>query len=63
MIFIIYLNGLFLAVLGLVALAFLYLWRAGATLLQCGGFSCVHGFSSCSSWALEHRLNSCGTQT
>ena len=22
----------------------------------------VHGLSNCSSWALEHRLNSCGTQ-
>ena len=21
----------------------------------------VHGLSSCSSWSLEHRLNSCGT--
>ena len=22
----------------------------------------VHGLSSCSSWSLEHRLNSCGTR-
>jgi len=32
-----------------------------------GGFSCcwtsVLGFSSCISWALEHRLNSCGAWT
>ena len=34
---------------------------------HCGGFSCCRmhplgcsGFSSCGSWALEHRLNSCG---
>ena len=53
--------------------AFLSLWRAG--LLCCcsarasHGFSCCRtralgctGFSSYSSWALEHRLSSCGTQ-
>ena len=35
----------------------------------CGGFSCCRAqalghsdFSSCGSWALEHRLKSCGTQ-
>ena len=36
---------------------------------HCGGFSCCGagalgctGFRICNSWALEHRLNSCGTQ-
>ena len=48
--------------------AFLQLWQAGATLqLRCAVASLVveqglghAGFSSCSSWALEHRINSCG---
>ena len=57
-----------------VAQAFSELWRVGATLQllcvasQCGGFSCCGaqalrhaGFSRCGSWALEQRLNSCGT--
>ena len=49
--------------------------RGGGLLLSCdarashcGGFSCGRtqalghpGFSNCSSWALEHRLSSCGT--
>ena len=49
------------------------LWRVGFSL---GGFSCrgaqalgtwasvvvAHGFSSCGSWALEHRLSSCGAR-
>ena len=52
------------------------MWQAGATLeLWCEGFSlwwflfCCGaralghvGFSTCSSWALEHRLSSRGTQ-
>ena len=53
--------------------AFLSLQWAGDALLcrvrasRCSGFSCSRsqapersGLSSCSSWALEHRLNSCG---
>ena len=55
------------------AWAFPQLWRVGASLqLWClafhhGGFSCCRalghvGFSSCSSWALEPRLNSWVTQ-
>ena len=57
-----------------VAQAFSELWRVGATLQllcvasQCGGFSCCGaqafrhtGFSRCGSWALEQRLNSCGS--
>ena len=28
-----------------------------------GFSSCVHGIHRCRSWALEHRRNSCGTQT
>ena len=32
----------------------LLLWNMGSK---------VHGFSRCSSWALEHRLSSCGTRT
>ena len=41
---------------------------AGAPVSHFGGFSCgalapgCEGFSSCGSQALEHRLNSCGTQ-
>ena len=38
-----------------------------SVLAYCGGFSCYGawvlgctGFSSCSFWALEHRLSSCG---
>ena len=46
----------------------------GYSLLQCAGFSLRWllllwsmgsrrvGFSSCGSWALEHRLSSCGTR-
>ena len=44
----------------------LWLWCQG---FNCGGFSCCRartlgsaGFSSCGSWAPEHRLSSCGTQ-
>ena len=40
-----------------------------ALVCHCRGFSCygawalgIVGFSSCSFWALEHRLNSCGAQ-
>ena len=65
---------LFLAALGLHGCeGFLQLWRAGAT-LWCTGFSlrwllllqsmgsrCA-GFSSCGSWAPEHRLSSCGAR-
>ena len=53
-------------------LLFIAAWRAS----HCGSFSCcrawplgmqasvvaVHGLSSCSLWALEHRLSSCDTQ-
>ena len=42
----------------------------GAWASHCGGFSCCGarilectGCSSCGPWALEHRLNSCGTQS
>ena len=55
--------------------AFFYLGTAGVTLhcsvqaSHCGGFSCCGaqaqwcmGFSSCGSWALDHRLSSCGAQ-
>ena len=52
---------------------FLGLWQAGATLVSvcrhCRGLSCCRapaqghvGLSSCSSRALEHRLNSCGAR-
>ena len=54
---------------------FLWLHRAGATLLlRCAVFSLLWllllqstgsrhaGFSSCGSWALEHRLNRCGAR-
>ena len=40
----------------------------GVQVSHCGAFSCGAGalghvgFSRCSSWVLEHRLNSCGTQ-
>ena len=48
----------------------------GVQASHCGGFSgfrawilgarapvvAAHGLSSCGSWALEHRLNNCGTQ-
>ena len=56
----------------LLPLSFLYLPRAGATLhcdvraSHCSGFSCRAralghtGFSSHGSWALKHRLRSCG---
>ena len=47
-------------------------WRlhssCGPQASHCGGFSCETralghaGFSSCGSWALKHRLNSCGAQ-
>ena len=37
------------------------LFFAGAS--YCGALAQGHaGLSSCSSWALEHRLNSCGSQ-
>ena len=42
--------------------------HCGAWTCHCGGFSCWSkgfrhaGFSSCSSWALEHRLRSGGIQ-
>ena len=50
--------------------------HCGAQASHCGGFSCcgawalgarasvvvAHGLSSYGSWALEHRLSSCGTQ-
>ena len=54
--------------------AFLWLWRAGATTRRgawashCGGLPREawalgwEGFSSCSSWALENRLSTCGTR-
>ena len=45
-------------------------WRllssCGVWAFNCSGFSCEAqalgnaGFSSCSTWTLEHRLNSCG---
>ena len=51
--------------------------HCGAWASHCGGFSCcgaqalgawatvvvARGLSSCSSWALERRLSSCGAQT
>ena len=68
----------FVAALGLCCFCagFLYLWRAGATLwcsewashcsdfslLRSTGFRCS-AFSSCSTWALECRLSSCGALT
>ena len=53
-----------MAVLGLLCCA----WGAGAALL-CGAVASLvaehrlrcAGFSSCGSWALEHRLSNCGT--
>ena len=52
--------------------------RCGAQASHCGGFSCAvhglqehglqqlwhtaHGLNSCDSWALEHRLSSCGAR-
>ena len=50
--------------------------HCGAWASHCGGFSCcrvravgmrasvvvARGLSSCGSWALEHRLSSCGAQ-
>ena len=52
------------------------LWRVGATLRCCGGFSCcgvqavgaqasvivAYRLNSCGSRALEHRLSSCGAR-
>ena len=58
----------------LTALDLLCVWRAGASLsFRCMSFSLLWllllqsmgsrvGLSSCGSWALEHRLNSCSTQ-
>ena len=62
-----------MAVLGLYCYAwtFLWLWRSWGSslvavwwlLLLQSTDSRVHAaFSSCGSWALEHRLNSCGAQ-
>ena len=65
---------LFLAVLGLrCCTGFFYLWQARATLcgvqasyccnFSCGAWALGHAdFSSCSTWALELRLSSCGAR-
>ena len=44
-------------------------FNCGMQASQCGGVFCCRawilgctGFSSCGSWALEHRLNSCGAR-
>ena len=75
--FICFLIYLFLALLGLpCCVGFPLMWPVGGTLwLHCTGFSCEDrlwdmrasvvatcGLSSCSSWALEHRLSSCGSR-
>ena len=45
-----------------------FLSRCGVQASHCSGFSCGAqapghaGFGSCSSWALEHRLNNCGAR-
>ena len=63
-----WLHWVFVAVRGLslvvVSRGYSSLWCAGFSLwwllsLQSMGSRCV-GFSSCGSWALEHRLSSCG---
>ena len=54
--------SLFLAVLGLHCWSgFSLVAASGATLPCSGSLVGPTGFSSCSSWALEHRLRSCGT--
>ena len=66
---------LFLAVLGLRCCVRAFS-SCGELASHCGGFSCcgaralgaqasavvARGLSSCGSWALEHRLSSCGTR-
>ena len=66
---------LFLAALGLRCCVWAFS-SCGVLASHCGGFSCcgaralgrwtsvgvVRGLSSCGSWALEHRLSSCGAR-